>query len=115
MADKWQVELFLERFFRCWPPKCYVAPRDKNNEFLLETGLTPKHRQQVILGLTFRDYVGGPKPDRDREGEDIWEFGKTMAGIDVYIKLKIFSANKEQFAKCISFHKAEVPLQYQLK
>ena len=46
---------------------------------------------------------------------DIWEFGKVINGVEVYIKLKIADAACERIAKCISFHKAKFPLDFPLR
>ena len=84
-------------------------PRNKNRDALLKLGLTKKNAKQEILSLSVDDYCSGPEPDKDRGGE-IWEFGKTLEGKEVYIKLKIAQAGKEEIAKCISFHPPNFPL-----
>ena len=89
-------------------------PRDKNRDALLKLGLTKKNAKQEILSLSVNDYCSGPEPDKDRGGE-IWEFGKTLEGKEVYIKLKIAQAGKEQIAKCISFHPPNFPLIFPFK
>lgn len=115
MADRWQVELFLREFFGRWPPASKVIPREKNNNALLELGLIPKIRQEEIFSLTYKDYVGGPKEDKDEPGE-VWEFGKMVEGTEIYIKLKLFiTESGKNSAKCLSFHKAERPLTYPFK
>ena len=63
-----------------------------------------------LLSLSHLNYVKGPEVDRDRPEFNIWEFGKTIEGRDVYIKLSddlgIYGA------KCISFHFADFPIRY---
>lgn len=83
-----------------------VVPRDKNNEALVDLGLTQRNRGDEILSLTPDNYHSGPEPDRDRPG-DIWIFKKTVNGKRVYIKLKIADTGRVKIAKCLSFHVAE--------
>ena len=89
-------------------------PRVKNRDALLKLGLTKKNAKQEILSLSVADYCSGPEPDKDRAGE-IWEFGKLLNEKEVYIKLKIAQVEKEQIAKCISFHPPEFPLHFPLR
>ena len=89
----------------------YVAPRRKNNEALIELGLTKKQRKEIIMSLTPGNFCSGPEPDRDQPGE-LWFFGKTDDTIEIYIKLKIAVVGGDKIAKCISFHKAEYGLNY---
>jgi len=91
-----------------------IVNRRKNLESLAELGLTRRNCVDEILNLSATDYCGGPEPDTDRPGE-IWEFGKTILGKQVYIKLKIAQAGNEKLAKCISFHIAEFPLCFPFK
>jgi hypothetical protein len=115
LTDKWQVELFLGKFFQSWLPDCDVVPREENNKALLELDLTPKIRQEEIFSLTYQDFVKGPVEDRDMPG-DIWEFGRQVEGTEIYIKLKLFTTKSgKRFAKCISFHKAKWPSTYPFK
>lgn len=116
MAQKWQVDLFLDELKRCWPPKCYVADRDKNNQALADLKLTPKLREETILSLTSQDYVAGPLPDEAKPDDEVWVFGESFDDeTEIYIKLKIFTANDKHFGKCISFHKAESKLSHPFK
>ena len=86
-----------------------IVSRRKNIDSLVKLRLTKRNCKNEILSLSVSDYCDGPKPDKDRPGE-IWEFGKSILGNDVYIKLKIAQAGKEKIAKCLSFHMAEFPL-----
>lgn len=116
MVQKWKVELFLNEFKKCWPPKCFVANRDKNNQCLADLMLTPKLREEIVLTLTSQDYVAGPLPDEDKPNDEVWIFGKNIdEGSEIYIKLKIFTAQNKYFGKCISFHRAESKLSYPFK
>ncbi|MEC4684854.1 MAG: hypothetical protein VST71_03870 [Nitrospirota bacterium] len=67
-----------------------VIQREKNNEFLALTGMTPQERENVILTLQTNDYRSGPEEDRGNPGEkDIWKFEKKYLGRDIYIKFKL--------------------------
>ena len=88
--------------------------RRKNIESLAYLGLTRRNCKEEILSLSVVDYCGGPKADRGKPGE-IWEFGKVIAGMEVYIKLKIAQVGEERIAKCLSFHVAQVPIRFPYK
>lgn len=115
MGDKWQIKLFLNEFRSCWLPKCYVVLREKNQQSLIELGLTPKQRRDIILGLTFKDCVEGPIPDEADPNDTICTFGKKIDTAEIYIKLKIYHVHDKHHAKCLSFHKAEASLKYPYK
>lgn len=113
---KIQVALFLKEFkgIVTTGRGLYIIDRQKNTESLLELGLTKRNCREEILNLSVENYCNGPKPDFDRPGM-IWEFGKKINGDEIYIKLKIAEVGSEKLAKCISFHKAEFPLNLPLK
>lgn len=59
-----------------------------------------------ILSLEVKDYYKGPKTDFDpNKPGDIWEFKKSIDGIQFYLKLKIVVENEESILKCLGFHK----------
>lgn len=89
----------------------YVVPRRKNKLDLISLGITEKIREAIILSLTPDNYCKGPEADRDQPG-DLWFFGKTENGDEIYIKLKIVAAKGTYIAKCLSFHRAERKLVY---
>lgn len=112
MADKWQVDLFLSQFKQCWPPKCYTWPRLESNQALIDLGITPKQRREIILHLTHMNYVHGPTPDDKRPG-DIWVFGDHVNGIEFYIKLKISPDGSEaNTGLCMSFKPSAEKMNY---
>lgn len=88
-----------------------VIPRRINKINLISLGITERIRETIILSLIPEDFCKGPEPDRDRPG-DLWFFGKTENGDEIYIKLKIADANGTDIAKCLSFHQAEHKLKY---
>ncbi len=81
------------------------VPRRKNLEALAEAGLTITDAKEEILGLAVSDYYKGPKRDYDpnRPG-DIWEFKKSVDGIQFYVKVKIVEEGGNEVLKCLSFH-----------
>ena len=81
------------------------VPRRKNMQALAQHGLTIADAKNEILGLVVGDYYKGPKQDFDsnRPG-DIWEFKKSIDGMQFYVKLKIAQENGENILKCLSFH-----------
>jgi hypothetical protein len=85
--------------------------REKNMAALAEMGLTFKNCRDIILDLSVENYHDGPLEDNDRPGE-IWVFGKETDRCELYIKLKLVNST---LVKCISFHRAEHPLDYPCK
>ena len=88
-----------------------VKDRQKNQNSLLEMGLTARQRKDIILSLSVQDYCDGPRDDKYEPGQ-LWIFGKHVDGEEVYIKLKIAESRGEEYAVCFSFHKSESPLSY---
>ncbi len=88
-----------------------LVPRTKNCECLAKLGYTLKDVRLRILELTVKNYVRGPFTDRNERGE-FWEFGKTIDGYEIYIKLKLASFDKLKAVRIVSFHIAEAPIQY---
>lgn len=104
-TTKQGVDAFLKEFRACWPKTGYtVIEREKNDDALGILGITPNHRQNIILSLTNKDYIAGPENDEDESSGEIWKFIKRVNGYQIYIKLKIFEVNNKTYAKCISFH-----------
>ena len=50
-----------------------IIPRPKNNQTILQLGLTRQNIRDLILDLAFEDYICGPEKDRDTFGE-LWVF-----------------------------------------
>jgi hypothetical protein len=88
----------------------FIEWRSINRDTLTYLGITPHHVKQVIAGLTYENYCFGPEKDRDRPKGDLWCFGVSYSGEEIYIKLSDnFSYDR---AKCISFHVACEKLSY---
>ncbi len=87
--------------------------RDKNLQALLFLEITASSRKKIIESLTFEDYSEGPLTDTLNKGPDMWIFGKTVKGHEVYIKITMGNPNNSTI--CISFHLAEYKMTYPLK
>lgn len=85
------------------------AGRDKNWDTLACLNMTTVMRNDLVLGLTWKDYCQGPMADDSGKPGEVWVFGTRVLGLEVFIKLKIANGS---YPKCISFHKAEYPLEY---
>lgn len=109
------VTLFLKEFKALVQnKKLYFVDRKAHMNSLINLGLTKQICIELLLDLTLVDYCQGPLPDKDLPG-NVWIFGKTVDGCEIYIKLKIADVGGERIAKCISFHPAERPLWYPYK
>lgn len=77
----------------------------------LDAGSDPR---EVILGLEVSDYFNGPADDRDRPGEQLWEFGPHLGqgavAVRLYVKLKLDRVS--DYVVCFGFHEAEKPITY---
>jgi len=112
-AQPWQVKLFLFQFKEFAQNVFSFVEWDKSRDTIAYLGITPKQAKQEILGLTYQDYYRGPIPDKDRKGEEFWEFGKTICGEEIFIKLK--SKSEYGVAICFSFHIPEETIEYPYK
>jgi len=112
-AQSWHVKLFLFQFKEFAQKKFSFAERDKSLDTIARLGITVPQVKNEILGLIYEDYYRGPIPDTDPRGGEYWEFGKTICGKQVFIKLKVVS--KHNMAICFSFHIPEKTLDYPFK
>ncbi len=92
-----QISIFLQNFKKIVTQGrgLDVVDRKENLKSLSQLGLTKKNCKFEILNLSVSDYYAGPKPDKGRSGT-VWEFGKTIGGHEVYIKLKIAETESEK-------------------
>jgi hypothetical protein len=88
-----------------------VTDRVVNRDQLIELGLTGRQREEMILSLSVANFSEGPIRDQYRPG-NLWVFGVRLERTEIYIKLKIGGSAPDERAVCISFHKAEHPLNY---
>ena len=87
--------------------------RGKNKQALIDLEITPAKRKEILGELQPEDYVEGPIEDTLYHLSDLWVFGKVYDGKEIYIKISL--GRESQSPICISFHRAEHPLQYALK
>lgn len=95
-----------------------VKDRQKNRQALISLGLSPSDRSEELMALEPEDYVAGPKPDDTDHTKEVWEFGKSVEGTGVYIKLRVVRDPKKKgvyHALVWSFHPAEFPLKHPLR
>ena len=114
MATQDDVKRFLKSWKKAAAYFIDFVPRNKNIEGLQKLGLNVQLARKILKGLAVEDYVSGPELDRDKGTNDIWVFGVSENNQEVYIKIKLFSFQGQERAKCISFHPAEHPLKYPL-
>jgi len=114
MASIVDVEVFLSDFktkLLIWD--ILYLDRKKNTQSLIDLELRPIDRTEVLKTLKAIDYAEGPLDDTMLNGADMWVFGKTIKGEEVYIKITL--GNTDSKVICISFHIAEHPMNYPLK
>ena len=109
-AEQWKVTLFLFQFKKFAQKQFIFVDRDKSLDTIARLGITVLQAKDEILGLTYEDYYRGPIPDTDPRGGEYWEFGKTICGQEILIKLKTVS--KYGVAICFSFHIPEGTIEY---
>lgn len=110
MADKqlWQVTLFLRLFKETAANLFVFAERDTTVATVAVLGITLAEAKQSVLSLAESNYYRGPI--RDHRGGEYWEFGVVVLGREVFIKLKVDTANN--VATCFSFHFPDSPIVY---
>lgn len=120
-AKRVEVAQFLSQFkLASAGQRPVVISRQKNQQTLIDLGLTLNEQASIIFSLTPEDYVSGPDNDYDRPGV-VWVFGTKVAATEIYIKLKIVEYTPidtgvpVRKAHCLSFHPAEWPMNYPLK
>lgn len=97
--------------------KSYIYnTKSKDEDTLLELGLTYTNRNNVIYSLVVEDFSSGPHTDNYGKG-DLWIFGKFIAAVEIYIKLQICTDKYGNDRAILqSFHKVEFqPLRYPFK
>ncbi len=87
------------------------ANRDKNMTTQAALEYTREDVKRALLELSAEDYCRGPDRDVDIAGE-VWVFGKTIRGMDIYIKLKLAGDSHAEGVRLISFHTAESQLHF---
>jgi len=113
---KLPVQLFLIDFKEAASGDSGIlyAGRKKNWDTLVELGITSAIRDEIVFGLSFRNYVSGPLKDKDGHSGELWVFGVLEDSKEIYIKLKVLISKAGKKAFCLSFHLAEYPLSFPL-
>jgi len=112
-TEKSDVEVFLIDFKQKMNVFDVVfLNRKKNLQALLDLEIVRAKRRDVLNELKVNDYFNGPILDQF-DAADLWEFGKTIKGKSVYIKITMGNKNKPVI--CISFHLAEHEIKYPFK
>ena len=91
MITKEQVEKFLEDFslkVKIFGIR-FRDDRQKNQNSLIEIGITPNQRMEVIASLNCYDYSDGPIVDALSNQGEMWVFGKDFRGNEIYIKITL--------------------------
>lgn len=115
MATTEEVHSFLQDFkvkLGIWGV-VFRDDRGKNAQALLNLEITPVFREKILKELQVTDYYEGPKRENLYGGADMWVFGKTIKGQEVYIKITLGFSGAQVI--CISFHVAEHPMDYPFK
>ena len=91
-----------------------ILDRDKNStRTLLQLGINGNNVRECLLELQPTDYFQGPTPNQLAGNPDVWVFGHSCRGHEMYIKIHLGRPSRPVI--CISFHLAEYPIQYPLK
>jgi len=119
MATRDEVISILRLFKGCiMLDRLMVKGRQENTQGLIDLGITPDQRREILLGLTPDNYSAGPKPDDTDYTKEIWEFGCEVGGMEVYIKLRVVPDPRKKsvfHAMLWSFHRARHPMKYPLR
>lgn len=115
MSTVLEVSSFLKDFnekMKFWDV-LFRDDRGKNAQTLVDLELRPTERKAILETLEIKDYSEGPLEEKLYGGADMWVFGKTVKGKEVYIKITMGVMGSSVI--CISFHLAQHKMQYPLK
>jgi len=106
----------IERFLQDLKEKMRVfhvvfRNREKNLTSLAALGITAGERVEFLKKLRYLNYLSGPNKDTlNPDYPDYFEFGLSINGTEVYVKISQGQQGKP--VDCISFHIAEYKLKY---
>ena len=102
-SDEIQLDEVVEAIRTC---RIKIVNRQKNQETRLRLGITTYEQEEMVRGLTQRDYCEGPLDDRDAIlGGKLWVFKTVSVGHPIYIKVKVIDIeNGHKIVKAISCH-----------
>jgi len=109
-----EIERFLADVRECIfaGQEIFIVERKKNQDTLIQLGLTRRNLVDELTSLSINNYCTGPELDDQRQRDVLWTFGKEIERVEIYIKIKIFTRDGEDYVKLISFHKADFPMNY---
>jgi|SRR5580698_4822169 hypothetical protein len=117
MTGREEVDRFLKDFSHkmgFWGLLIRVDRTDlKNTTTLLALEFNHANVKRILVELKSEDYSQGPLTDKLYGRSDMWVFGKTLKGREVYIKIQLGLPRSETL--CISFHFAEHRMNYPFK
>jgi hypothetical protein len=111
VIERHKVVLFLHLMKMTAHERFVFVDRRVNLETLALLGINRQDARDRVMGLSPEDYVRGPDPDNNHPALDVWVFGLSLSGEEVYVKLQVISDPPEQCV-CISFHVSEHPMHY---
>ena len=82
----------------------FFMERLENKKTLLKLGLTKRDIGSCILNLTAKDYYKGPEEDRNKSEGRVWIFLHPYSGCKIYIKVKLFKKQGNDYLNVLSFH-----------
>ena len=106
-----QVEIFLKEIGKRIADKQYDFTY-KDMKELTRLGISITEAVQIVKELSIENYYRGPTCDHRYADQEIYEFGKIIDGIEIYIKLTVRRKN-DLFI--MSFHEAKKPINYRFK
>ena len=88
------------------------ADRQRCQETMRMLGISETVAKSIIKTLDATDFSKYFE-DTSQWGCDLWAFGKDVNGEEIYIKIGLGLPNRQTI--CVSFHKADFPIQYPFK
>lgn len=106
-----EVVLFLELVRQAHEARrlVYRWERDKNVQTLLALGWQPGNMLDYVAALEASAALGAPRRNRhpDHRNELVCEFGTSVDGQDIYVKMTIVGLESDAAGCVVSFHFAE--------
>lgn len=88
------------------------ADRHRCQETMRMLGINEVVAKHIVMALDATDF-SKYFDDTTQWGCDLWAFGKDIKGEEIYIKIGLGLPNRQTV--CVSFHKADFPIQYPFK
>ena len=88
------------------------ADRHRCQETMRMLGINEVVAKHIVMALDATDF-SKYFDDTTQWWCDLWAFGKDIKGEEIYIKIGLGLPNRQTV--CVSFHKADFPIQYPFK